>query len=138
MARPVLPRVHMLAICDEIEGRWEGDSLYALLGVRTQLTAPMFPHVCPQLCVYAQVTGHEGTSVCQVLVERGEDDEDIAWTAGQEVQFSGPRDFIPLRFSIIDCEFPAAGVYYIQILFDGKLCSERAFDVIDGGGAGDE
>jgi hypothetical protein len=137
MARPVLPRVHVLAICDEIEDRWEGDTLQDLLGVRTQLTAAMFPNICPQLCVYAQVTGHERTSICQVIVERAANDDEVAWTDEVVVHFTGPRDFIPLRFWIVDCEFPAAGVYYIQIVFDGKLCGERTFEVLESAGDAD-
>jgi hypothetical protein len=112
MARSVLPRVHALVICDDIEDRWEGGAVHDLLGVRTQLTAPMFPHVCPQLCVHAQVTGHEGTTVCQVIVERAEDQEDVVWTAEAEVRFTGPRDFIPLRFSIVDCVPYSRGILH--------------------------
>ena len=138
MARSVLPRVHVLVICDDIEERWEGDSILDLLGVRTHLTVPMFPHICPQLCVYAHVTGHEGTSVCRVDVLRAENDQVIAWTPNEEVPFTGPRDFIPLRFWLVDCKFPAPGVYYFQLFFDNKLCSERAFEVIENGGDADE
>jgi len=137
MAKAVLPRVHALVICDEIEERWEGDSLHDLLGVRYELSAPMFPYRCPQLCVYAQVAGHEGMSACRVTVIRATDDDEVAGTPEEEVRFSGPRDFIPLRFWIADCVFPGPGVYYIQISFDGRLCGERAFEVIESEGAND-
>ncbi len=137
MARAVLPRVHVLVICDDIEERWEGDTVHDLLGVRTEMTVPMVPHICPQLCVYAQVTGHEGTSMCWVIIIRATDDEEIIARPEEEVHFTGPTEFIPLRFWIADCEFPEAGVYYIQFFFDGRLCYERAVEVIESGGDDD-
>ena len=137
MARAVLPRVHMLVICDEIEDRWEGDTLHDLLGVRSQLTAPLFPHLCPQLCIYLQTTAHERTSVCRVVIIRAENDEEIASTSPVEIHFTGPTEFVHLRFWIADCKFPAAGVYYSQALFDGKLCCERAFEVFESEGEAD-
>ena len=137
MAKAVLPRVHVLVICDDIEDRWEADSLFDLLGVRTQLQASLFPHTCPQLCAYAQVTGHEGTSVCRVVVVRAENDEEIDSAPEAVIDFTGPRDFIILRFWLVDCKFPAAGVYYVQMYFDGKLCSERTFEVFESEGETD-
>ena len=109
MAGPVLPRVHLLLICDDIEERWEGDSLHDLLGVRIQLTAPMFPHICPQLCVYAQVTAHERTAVCRVLVIRAENDETIAWTAEEEVPFLGRETSFPFDSGLPIVSFPRQG-----------------------------
>jgi hypothetical protein len=133
MATLVLPRVHLLAICDEIEDRWEGDSLHDLLGVRTCLTAPTFPLSCPQLCVYMQATGHVGTAKCRVTVVRADDDLVVVETNEEEITFTGPMDFISIRYWIADCEFPATGVYYIQVFFDGKLRAERAFELRDRG-----
>lgn len=130
MARPVLPRVHVLVICDDIEDRWEGDSLHDLLGGPNPPHFPDFPYSCPQLCVYAQATGHEGTAWCRVVVIRSTNDEVVIETAEEEVPFTGPMDFIEIRYWITDCTFPLPGVYYIQVFFDGKLRAERALELL--------
>ena len=126
----VAPRVHALVICEDIEDRWDGDELQDLLGVRTYCGTPIFPFICPQLCVYMQATGHQGTARCCVVIVRAENDTEVLRTTEEEIPFTGPLDFIHIRFWIANCVFPDAGLYYVQVFFDHQLRSERAFDVL--------
>ena len=52
MAKLVLPRVHVMVLCDEIEATPTEEDVFDLKGVRTSIAAPAFAHVHPQLCVY--------------------------------------------------------------------------------------
>lgn len=137
MARKVPPRVHLLVICDEIAERWEGDTLHDLVGVRTQLTAPLFPYRCPQLSIYVQATGHQGTADCHVTVVRADDDAIVVATPIRVINFTGPTEFIHVTFVIADCCFPEAGVYYIQVHFDNQLRSERVLEILASAGDSD-
>jgi hypothetical protein len=103
--------------------------VFDLSGVRTQIVAGGFPHTHPQLCVYLQVTGHEGRTSCRVVV-LGADDVELFAAEEAEVELLGPLRFIHLRFWIVDGAFPEAGVYYVQVLFDGRLCGERALTLL--------
>jgi hypothetical protein len=57
----VLPRVHAMVVCDGIEESDDEEGVFHLYGVRTWLSAELFPFICSELWVYAQVAGHPGT-----------------------------------------------------------------------------
>ncbi len=52
MAKSVLPRVQVMVLCDEIEPSADEEEVFDLHGVRTFSSAPSFPSLHPQLCVY--------------------------------------------------------------------------------------
>lgn len=126
MARLVLPRVHVLVLCNDIEPSPVDEELFDLKGVRTAIAAPAFAYVHPQLCVYLQMTGHEGQASGRAIVYRAETDEEVASTTEDVIEFRGPLDFIHVSWWLLDCTFPEPGLYYIQIFFDGKLIGERS------------
>ena len=47
------------------------------------------------------------------------------------MQLRGPLEFLHVYFTFPDCEFPEAGIYYIQVYFDDTLCGERALIVLE-------
>jgi hypothetical protein len=129
MAKVVLPRLHVIILCDEIEPSPSGDEVFDLRGVRTSLSAPAFPYIHPQLCVYLQATGHEGTARCSLAVVDSGTDLPVLTTPEQTAHFRGPLSFLPVCWWLRDCWFPEPGVYYIQVSFDGKLLGERALSL---------
>src|SRR5260370_42619944 len=76
MAKRILPRVHVLVLCDDLEDRFEDVAAFNLTGVRTHSVAPAFPYRHPQLDVYLQVTAHPRVTPCLGLVLRAEPDEE--------------------------------------------------------------
>jgi hypothetical protein len=66
----VLPRVHVMALCDEIELCPGEDETFNLRAVRARLRVATFPFTYPQLCVYLQLTGHTRTVRCYVEIIR--------------------------------------------------------------------
>src|SRR5207247_455011 len=94
--------------------------------VRVQITADDFPHVHPQLCVFLYVSGRESvTGSLEVAIVRASDDEVILRSLAQEVVTGGPLVLLPLFFRLQDCEFPEAGLYYVQVFTPEKLVHER-------------
>jgi uncharacterized protein DUF6941 len=125
MAKLVLPRVHVMVLCDEIEPSPTEDNVFDLRGVRTHIAAPAFPYTHAQLCLYLQMTGHEGTATGRVVILDPETNRNVDETADDSIQFHGPLEFIHVPWKLNDCTFPEPGVYYVQVHFDGKLISER-------------
>lgn len=125
MANLVLPRVHVMVLCDEIEASPIEEEVFDLRGVRTSIAAPAFPYVHPQLCLYLQMTGHEGTASGEVQAVRAETDDTISRQPIGPVQFLGPLVLLPLRVWLMDCAFPEPGLYYLQAYFGQKLVAER-------------
>jgi hypothetical protein len=132
MAKLVLPRVHVRALCDEIEPSSTDEQAFDLRGVRTAIAAPAFPYRHPQLCVYLQATGHEGAASCSLQVVNAETDNAVAATAARTVEFRGPLVFVPVCWWLQNCWFPGPALYYVQVLFDGKLLAERALFLTQG------
>jgi hypothetical protein len=126
MAKVVLPRVHVMVLCDEIEPSSVEEDVFDLRGARTHIVAPSFPYTHARLCVYLQMTGHEGAASGRAIVTFGEADQATARMEEELISFHGPLAFIHVPWNFYDCTFPEPGVYYVQVFFDEKLISERA------------
>ncbi len=116
-----------MVLCDEVATRPDEEAVFGLRGVRTHLHARSFPYTHPRLSVYLQVTGHEGSASGRVVVPREATEEEMAQVPIDEFQFLGPLTVIHLQVEIMDCEFPAPGVYWPQVVLNEKLVAERRF-----------
>ena len=128
MAPSILaPRVHLMALCDEIEERDEAET-YNLLGVRVHLAVDTFPYLCMHLSAFLQVSGQEGVpaAVAIQIVQTGGDDDAIVFSSPpKELTLRGPLSLLALAFDLEDCSFPEAGLYYVQAFAGDKLIYER-------------
>ena len=130
-------RVHALVLCDAVEELPGEENLFNLNGVRTQVRARSFPYFHPQLCAFFQVTGHDETASGHLALVREADDTEILQISIEEFQLSGPLQIILKWIEILDCEFPEPGVYWFQVVLNGKLVTERRFHVIASPGDSD-
>lgn len=121
----VLPRVHVMVLCDQIEASSYDENVPNLLGVRTQIGADGFPYTHSEPNVYLQMTGHAGTCECRIAVVDADTDQEVSTTASEIVRLQGPLVVVPFQFVLEDCEFPAPGLYYIQAYCERKLLCER-------------
>jgi hypothetical protein len=126
----VFARVHVLVLCDEVEELSGEEELFNLNGVRTQVRARSFPYVHPQLCIFLQVTGHEGIASGHLALVQEANDAEIFQIPIDEFQLAGPLEVIPWWFELRDCEFREPGVYFFQVVLNGKLVMERRFPVL--------
>jgi hypothetical protein len=123
----VFARVHVLVLCDDIDERTDEEAVFELRGVRAHVSARSFPYTHRQLYVYLQVTGHQGTASGRVVVLREVPEEEMVQVPFDEIQLLGPLTFIHVQVQILDCEFPAPGVYWFQVFLNKKLVAERRF-----------
>jgi hypothetical protein len=130
----VFARVHVLVLCDDVEELPGEEAVCDLHGVRTSVSARAFPYTHPQLSVYLQVTGHQGTTSGRVVVVQEATEEEVAHMPIDEFQLLGPLTVIHLQVEITDCEFPAPGVYWFQVFLNQKLVAERRFLVVQTAG----
>jgi hypothetical protein len=126
----VFARVHVLVLCDEVEELSGEEDLFNLIGVRAHVRAPSFPHIHPQLCIYLQVSGHEGEASGHLALVQEATDTEIFQVPIDTFQLSGPLQVIPRWFELRDCGFPEPGVCFFQVVLNGKLVTERRFDVV--------
>ena len=131
----VLPRVHVMVMCDEIADHPGEEYVYDLHGVRSEIHAIDFPYRHSRLCVFLHLTGHEGTASLHVLVIQAETDAEVYSVLPVPVEFQGPNVVIPLGFWLDDCVFRSLGVYYVQVFHGSKLICERALHLLGGMGS---
>jgi uncharacterized protein DUF6941 len=125
MAHLVLPRVQAMVVCDDVEDTDEDFEALNLVGVRAVITASMFPMVRSQLCVFLQMSGHQGEARCHIEIECVATDDVIHETEPLTFQFVAPTIVVPGYFRLANCVFSTAGLYYVQIYSDTKLIGER-------------
>ena len=128
--KSVLPRVHVMVLCDDVAEREDAATAFDLLGVRSHIVATSFPYEHPGLWVYLQVTGHAGPAEGRAVIVDSADLE-VAEHPPVQVAFTGPLDFLHVLFPFVDCPFARPGVYYVQVFFDEKLVGERAFHLLE-------
>ncbi len=126
--------VQVLVLCDAIEELPGEEEVFDLHGVRTHLRAEAFPYTHPELWVYLQVTGHPGSASGHVIVLREATDEEIAHRSIDAFPLLGPLTVLHLQVDIMDCEFPAPGVHWFQVVLNEKLVAERRFLVSEAPG----
>jgi hypothetical protein len=127
----VFARVHVLILCDDIEEHAGEEGVFDLRGVRTHVWAGSFPNTHPQLWLYLQMSGHEGTVAERVVITSEASDETIADLETGVIQFQGPLNLVELAFPFGNCVFPTPGVYWFQVYMNEKLVSERRFSVTE-------
>jgi hypothetical protein len=125
----VFARVHVLVLCDEIERRPGTEVVYDLRRVRTGIQAASFPYTHPQLGVYLQVSGHEGTASGRIVAVNEATDEEIIGVPIDEIRLWGPLTIVHYRVQLQHCVFRAPGVYWFQVFLNQKLVAERRLHV---------
>jgi hypothetical protein len=125
MNHPVLPRVQAMVLCDTIEESDDEIGVYHLTGVRSVLHVPAFPAFQPRLSVFVQMSGHRGEASFRIGIRQALTDDVIYQTKAKTIAFHEPTLIVPVVFRLRNCTFPAAGLYYAEILHDEKLVGER-------------
>ncbi len=128
----VLPRVHALIVCDEVEQSPDDERVFNLIGVRTAIRAPSYPYTHPGLSVYLQLSGHEGTASGNVVVVNARTDEEVFYQPTPDYAFLGPLVVLQAGVRFESCTFPEPGLYYVQVYFGQKLVHERPFRATNG------
>ncbi len=132
----VFARVHVLVLCDEVEELSGEEELFNLNGVRTQVRARSFPYFHPELCVFFQVAGHEGIASGHLALVQAANDTEVFQVPIDTFHLSGPLQVIPRWLELRACEFPEPGIYWFQVVLNGKLVTERQIQVIASPGDG--
>lgn len=133
MTKQVWPRVQALVVCDAVEASAEETDVFHLEGVRSAIEVASFPYVRPRLCVYLQMSAHQGEASCRLEIHRPGTDDVISQTPPRMVPFQGPLTVRHVVFRFRNCSFPEPGVYYVQCLCGSKLIGERPLRLLEEG-----
>lgn len=116
-----------MALCDYVIVE-KGTEKVSLVGEFERFRLASFPTVAPPFCVFATLTGGEGSGTIQLdIQDLGTLERIEKWT--QVVQFPDRLAHVRVLFRLNYCTFPRAGYYQANLLADGEWVAQQRFEV---------
>ncbi len=134
MSLSVVPHVRYLIVCDEVlpdpqrPGKLMIVGLVSLVAWPAGATAPVR---LERLVVLLILTDGRGSGMGRIVCRNEETGAATFGSAATRISFEGkdPSGHYAVVFRLLDCPFPAPGVYAVQFLFDEALVQEQLITV---------
>ena len=112
------PVVRQMILCNKVVPNADNPLSHDTLGlIHTVIGNPpgTFPVMLPRLCVYLQLTGGRGAGITQIVAVEADTCDPVFASEPHPVDFpADPLVVFPVVFRISACEFPRAGLYWIE------------------------
>ena len=129
MAAALTPRVRMIAICDGVRESKIEEGVFHLKGVRQQLIAPSFPFTPARLWLFVLMSyPRAGEFPCSACVVNERTDKAVFYMHAEPNPTFGPDGGLWIYAAPIQCTFPEAGRYSVELRF----FQEEGSDVVKG------
>ena len=116
-----------ISLCDYVIVE-KGTEKVSLIGQFERFRLASFPAVAPPFCVFARLTGGEGSGTIQLeLQDLGTLELLENWA--QVVQFPDRLTHVGVLFRLNHCTFPRAGYIQATLLADGEWIAQQRFEV---------
>lgn len=123
------PAVLHLILCDDVQTDPNNYHRCNILGLITSIrsiTVPPFPAVHPQLLALIVWIGGQGTGELTLRIIEDRSTRTIFGTRPRQVRFVGDAAAVGgVLFRIQNCSFPAAGLYWVEVLFAGSVIARQ-------------
>jgi hypothetical protein len=101
-------------------------TVVGLLMVTRASATPPFPVVRPVFRVLLLVTGGQGLAELELRITQDQTGNHVFRTRRRQLRFLGdPTAILPMKFEIRNCNFPAAGLYWVEVICDGSLLARK-------------
>jgi uncharacterized protein DUF6941 len=122
------PIVRYMLPCHDWEMDPIRDRLINIVGLLSQIRAEeyaSFPVVFPELCIVLVLTECYESGIGRIACVRDEDGG-IVFSSREHIMLfdTDPLNVVVTVFRLLDCSFPAPGIYSIQFWFDDQLLHE--------------
>jgi uncharacterized protein DUF6941 len=126
------PDVLHLILCDEVQTDPNNYHRCNVLGLITSIRSavvPPFPVVQRQLLALVVWTGGQGTGELALRIIEDRSAGTVFRTRPRQVRFVGEAATVGgVVFRLNNCSFPAAGLYWVEVLFaDSLVARQRLF-----------
>jgi hypothetical protein len=115
------PEIRYLLLCDDVRADSKNYHRIDVLGLITSIRStatPPFPVARPVLCTLVMLTGGPGTGVLTLRIVHEATGRIIFRSSPRQVRFVGdPAAIRGAVFRVRNCSFPAAGLYWVEVLF---------------------
>ncbi len=124
----VRPVVRYLIVCEDVllepTNSGKGVTLVGLISAIRALSG--FPVRYSELCVFVQLTECRGTGRIRIEIVEADTDRVVFRTRIRSVTFGNdPLDIVGIPFRIRNCEFPAAGLYWVQFWYNEEPIDQQ-------------
>ena len=131
------PDVLYLILCDEIQTDPSNYHRCNVLGLITSIrsaVAPPFPIEHPRMLALIVWTGGKGTGELALRVIPDRLGKTVFRSRPRQVRFVGDAAAVGgVVFRIQNCPFPAAGLYWVEVLFAGSVIARQRLILRDSG-----
>jgi hypothetical protein len=118
-----------LILCNRVEtdpNNYHRCNIFGLITSIRSAAAPAFPVVHPQLLALIIWTGGQGTGELTLRIIDDRSASAVFRTRPRQVRFVGDAASVGgVAFRIQNCAFPAAGLYWVEVLFAGLLLARQ-------------
>ena len=123
------PNVLYLILCNDVQSDPTDYSRLNIFGLITSIRSaslPPFPVVRPSLRALVILTSGQGMGELTLRVVEDQTGNVIFRTRPRQVRFVGdPKAVLGMLFHIRNCSFPAAGSYWIEVLYAGSVIARQ-------------
>jgi hypothetical protein len=123
------PDVLYLILCNDVRPDPTNYQRLHVLGLLTSIRSgahPRFPLVQPSFSVLVILTGGQGSGELVVRIIRDPMGAVVFKTRPRQVRFVGdPMALLGMRFLIKNCTFPAAGLYWVEVVYTGSVLARQ-------------
>lgn len=124
----VHPIVRYLVVCDDVTRSpvTNRETLVGLISTIDSRRDPPFPVTHPALCVYVQLTECRGNGAVRVRIAQDDTDTEVYATPVRTVSMgTDPLAIRSLVFRVLNCSYPAAGLYWVQFWYNGQILAQQ-------------
>jgi hypothetical protein len=123
------PDVLNVILCDRVEtdpNNYHRCNVFGLTASIRSAIAPPFPVVQLELIALVIWTGGHGAGELLLRIIEDRSASTVFRTLSRQVRFVGNASAVGgVKFRIRNCSFPAAGLYWVEVLFAGSVIARQ-------------
>src|SRR5436309_105505 len=116
MASALVPLGKIVYVCDDVVQDTVSGKL-TVIGAFNTLRPPVgqgYPYHLGRLCVFAQLAGGHGPATVEVKVVDASTGNEVLGSPAHTGNFPGGHVIVTILIRLLDCAFPAPGIYLVQ------------------------
>jgi hypothetical protein len=124
----IKPVVRYMLLCEDWKLDLENNRRITILGLITNIRSledPPYPLLYREMCVFLALTEGRGQGEIRLICFT-EEGEETVFDIVRTISFgTDPLEVVGVPFRIRNFLFPKAGVYSVQLYYEGELVEER-------------
>jgi hypothetical protein len=125
----LVPTVRYLIVCEDVQTDPQHALRVTLVGLLSAIRSiddPPFPLLYRELCVYVQLAECRGPGDGHIEIRHADSDRVVFQTRTRTLPLgTDPLALFAVSFRIQNCLFPEAGLYWVQLWYNGAVLAQH-------------